>query len=426
MADSKATKRRIRPVNPHHIESIFKNSGPKAVVDFVREGIRSKEDGGMGLDPLSFSVKELALAMGIIDPYRQEESFRSAMALGQGTERFDIEHLLHESNPGVNTNAFQVATGELIMSRVSEGYEDYSDFIGDQLVENMPNQKLRNQKIVGMTSLAGPSEVLESRPYEESGFEEKFVTTLETKKGRILSINEELILFDQTPEILRRAKELGFYTRQERERVIIRGVTEADATNEPVYRPSGTAATLYNTDGSNFNFIGVGNTTSTSFNAAIALQDWTDIDEIMTYRATEVKDDRIDGTTRHIAGLNGPNNILLVPWNLKGTANYIINATEVRVDVTNQRTMMRNPVNLEPALASAFIDEQGGDALNDYFFGDFKRQFKWFEIWPVQTFTQGANSEAQFERDVAFRIKVRYYGGLSAIDTKYVTKIDGA
>lgn len=433
----KRDARPVRHVDPRYIADMMKeDNGPKKVVAFIRNGLRSEKEGGQGLHPSSFRVRDLALAMGVMDPYNPEGSLQQNMALGRGTERYNVEQLLTvtESNPGVGTNAFQVATGELIMDQVIRGYEDDSDFIGDQLVEVMPGQRMRNQKMVGFTSLAGPTEVKEGRPYEESGFTEKYVTTKESKKGRILSINEELILFDQTSEIFRRGREIGFYVRQERERVIVRGVIDADASTDPVYRPSGTGVTLYNTDGSLYNWIGVGNTTSTAFNAAVQLQDWTDLEFIMRYRATQVKDDRIDGTQRHIAGLNGPENVLLVPWALRGTANYISNATTVVVPIGSTSSVpagvsqseMGNPFQGQPVAASGFIDEVGGQALNDYFFGNFRRQFKWTEIWPIQTFTQGSESEAQFERDVAFRIKVRYYGGLSAIDTIWVTKIDGA
>ena len=433
----KQDNRPIRRIDPTYIESLMgEDHGPRKVVGFVRDAIRSEKAGGRGLNPLSFRVRDLALAMGVMDKYDPEGSLQRNMSLGRGTEKYNVEQLLvaSEANPGVNTNAFQVATGELIMDQVIQGYEDDSDFIADSLVEVMPGQRLRNQKMVGFTSLAGPNEVKEGHPYEESGYEEKYVVTKESKKGRILSINEELILFDQTSEIFRRGRELGFYTRQERERTIIRGVTDADASTDPVYRPSGTGTTLYATDGSLYNWIGSGNTTSASFNAAVPLVDWTDLEFIQRYRATEIKDDRIDGTQRHIAGLNGPGNILLVPWALRGTAMYISNATTIVVPTGSSssvpagvaRSEMGNPFQGLPTASSAFIDEQGGQAVNDYFYGDFRRQFKWTEIWPIQTFTQGSEAEAQFERDVAFRIKVRYYGGISAIDTKFVTKIDGA
>ena len=88
---------------------------------------------------------------------------------------------------------------------------------------------------------------------------------------------------------------------------------------------------------------------------------------------------------------------------------------------------MANPLHgTLDVLSSPFIDEQGGAALVDWYLGDFRRQFVWTEIWPVQALLQRAESEAAFERDVVLRVKARYYGGLSAIDTVFVTKVDGA
>ena len=162
---------------------------------------------------------------------------------------------------------------------------------------------------------------------------------------------------------------------------------------------------------------------------------WTDVQTVRQYRATQVVDDRIDGTPRPIGGLGGPVD-LLVPEALIGTGLYIKNATEIDQG-TDQgqsnaaetvRNKFANPAAgwIRSVKSSPFIDSQGGQAVNDWYFGDFARQFLWTEIWPLQTFTQGADSEAQFERDVIFRIKARYYAGATCRDTRYVVKVDGA
>lgn len=362
-----------------------------------------------------FSYYELAEACGVLPQLRRLREWSPGGA--------PVASLLRESNPGVGTALFQVVTGELIGRKVIEGYEDASGFIGDKLVTVLPS-RLRNARLAGFRALSGPAEVAEGHPYEESTFEDKFVTTAESKQGRVLSINEELIAFDQTGEINRRAMALGFYLRQERERTIVRAVTDADAGGGTfVYRPSGSGLALYKTDGAHRNWIGAGNTTSPDFAAAVALEDWTDIDEALNYRATEVKDDRIDGTTRPIMA---PARQMLVPERLRGQARSIIHSTEITVTRTEQETRFANPIHGQlEVLSSPFIDEQGGQALNDWYIGDFRRQFVWTEIWPVQTFLQRADSEAAFDRDVVLRVKVRYYGGVSAVDTVFVTKVDG-
>lgn len=362
-----------------------------------------------------FSYGELAEACGVLPQLRRLREW--------SPNGVPVTALLRESNPGVNASLFQVVTGELIGRKVIQGYEDDSGFIGDKLVAVMPN-RLRNTRIAGFRALSGPAEIPEGHPYEESTFEEKFVTTAESKQGRILSINEELIAFDQTGEINRRAMALGFYLRQERERTIVRAVTDADALQgKYVYRPNGFGVPLYASNGSHRNWVGAGNTTSPDFNAAVPLTDWTDVDVVLNYRATEVKDDRIDGTTRPIMA---PVKQMLVPERLRGTARSVIHSTEITVSTDDQETKFANPVHgLVEVLSSPFIDEQRGAALQDWYLGDFRRQFVWTEIWPVQTFLQRADSEAAFDRDVVLRVKVRYYGGVSAVDTAFVTKVDG-
>lgn len=363
-----------------------------------------------------FSYYELADACGVLPQLR---SLR-----GTGVCEAPLAQVLSESNPGVGTNLFQVVTGELIGRKVIEGYEDDAGFIGDRLVTVIPS-RMRNSKLAGFRALAGPTEVAEGHPYEESTFEEKYVTTQESKQGRILSVTEELIGFDQTGEINRRALALGYYLRQERERTIVRAVTDADAgSGKYVYRPNGTGEALYNADGSNRNYVGVGNTTSAGFNTAVPLVDWTDIDVVLRYRATEVRDDRIDGTPRPLVA---PARQVLVPEALRGTARSIVHATEISVSSSAGELRMANPLHgTLDVLSSPFIDEQGGAALADWYVGDFRRQFVWTEIWPVQALLQRAESEAAFERDVVLRVKARYYGGISAVDTAFVTKVDGA
>ena len=54
---------------------------------------------------------------------------------------------------------------------------------------------------VSVTALQGPKEVGEGMPYEEASFGDKYVTTVEAKKGRLLSITEEDIHFDQTGDV---------------------------------------------------------------------------------------------------------------------------------------------------------------------------------------------------------------------------------
>ena len=398
---------------PASLRPLIESHGPQGFYHKIIQLLNEKK-----LKPDDFSYYDLADACGVLPSLRSLRESRFNL-----DETQPVSQWLNESNPGVNTSLFQVVTGELIGRKVIEGYEDESGFIGDQLVTTLPS-RLRHQKLAGFTALAGPADVSEGHPYEESTFAEKAVTTLEAKKGRILSINEELIAFDQTGEINRRAMALGYYLRQERERTIIRAVTDADASRGSyVYRPNGAGRSLYAGDGSNRNYIGAGNTVSTTYNAAIPLTNWTSVETALHYRATEVIDDRIDGDRRPILV---PVKQLLVPERLRGTARSVIHSTQVAANNGSGQVWSANPVqDLVTVLSSPFVDEQGGTSASDWYIGDFSRQFIWTEIWPVQTFLQRSDSESAFDRDVVLRVKARYYGGISAVDTVFVTKVSG-
>lgn len=420
-------------VNPEMLSRIYRESGPKGLMDFIRLGLKDKK-----FTAENFSFRHIALATGVLNPYYINDAtpLREALAssLYANLSPETIVRRAHSewtaagenfSHEAITTSIFPVVTGELLSAKIIEGYQAVSG-IARELVTVVPT-RIRNQKMSGFTSLGGALDVAENNPYEETGFDEKYVVTAETKRGRVLSISEELIMFDQTGEIFRRANMLGDMLAQDWERTVVRGVIDANAgSGVYVWRPSGTGATLYATSGANKNYIGSGGVTG--FNAASPLVDWTDIDFIRQYRATQIKDDRTDGTQLPIGTIN-QGLTMLCPEKIAGTAASIVNATEVVTEgattSAHQATTFANPVRgvIGKVLSSPYLDEVNGD---DYYVGQFQKQFMWTEVFPLQTFLQGANSEAAFDRDVALRVKARYFGGLTAIDTIYVTKVDGA
>lgn len=331
-----------------------------------------------------------------------------------------------EMQEAVDSSAFTSATSVLIASKVIEGYEQ-PGMIGDELVTVM-GSRLKSERIVGFTSLEGPQEVAEGMAYNESSFAEKYVTTDTAKKGRILAITEEAIFFDQTGQILVRAARLGEQTRLEREEVILAGVLDIGTGTangyKSVYRPSGTAETLYAAGNNNY------------LSTATPLVDWTDIDEALQYHAENVRDDRAaSGERRPIVFFARD---LLVARKLAGTAARILTATEQRSgDITTgtgAQLISGNPVrNIAPGLrvlSSPMIDYLAGltgsnyDDSDDWLIGDFKRQFIWQEIWPLQVLRARQDDDAAFRRDVVVQHKVRYMGGIAAVEERFVIKVN--
>src|SRR3990167_4324420 len=357
------------------------------------------------LRPDQFSLR--ALWEGLVgDPEETLPTYRGSALFVDLTE-------------AVDASAFVAVTKLLLASKVIEGYNEIPG-IGDSLVTPMPSSR-RLENVAGFSDLEGLKEVKEGAAYEDSSIGDKYVTTEALKKGRLLSISEEAIMEDQTGQLLVRAGGIGRLGKQDREKTIVHGVVDK---NSKVHRPSGTATALYST--ANKNLVGDAATPGGSpFNAAIALEDWTDIQEILQYHGENMKTDPQAGDGEPM--LWNPS-ALLVPSGLVGSAMRIKTATKIESILTNQRTTFDNPMaGRYDVLSSPYVGSSGlSGAASDWYFGEFKSQFYWQDIWPLQVFRQDNTGPEAFIRDVVTVFKIRYLGGIFASDHRRVVKVKGA
>jgi hypothetical protein len=367
------------------------------------------------LTPEDFSLRQLWEAC--VGPTAQTLPTFAARQRAYVAEAAELGEHLGEADLGINL--FQTVTGSIIARRVMDAYDQTGGMIGDKLV-TLERSSVRNERIPGFTALQGPREVREGMPYEEASFGDKFVSTVESKKGRLLSITEESVHFDQTNELLRRAGRLGEATRLEREKTIVRGVVDADyssANDTGAYRPSGALTELYPDDGSMTNVLGPASTIS-GFNSNYPLEDWSSLAVPIQFHAIKVTDDRHAPESGEPIAWNP--RILLVPKSLEIKALQIVNATLVPVGMDGS-SLAGNPLRgAFSVLASPFLDPI---SQRDWYVGDFPRQFIWKEIWPVQVFRQTPPEGDGFDRDCVARFKVRYYGGINALDHRFVLKM---
>ena len=220
---------------------------------------------------------------------------------------------------------------------------------------------------------------------------------------------------------------MGRAARRHREKLIIQGVQDMLGGDRRVFRPQGKAMDLYPVDGSLCNYIGPGNTTHPAFNTVLPFASWQDLDKVLQYRSKVITDDRIDGDRDPIIGINNTNNILLVPQCRRSAAFQILNGTQVRTTSpsgfpgqTDTQTLAPNPVRdmVSTVLDSVFLTDE-----DTYYYGDFRSQFLFMDVWPLALSFQFENSESSFERDVVYRIKASYAGAVAATDNRLVTKV---
>jgi len=57
-----------------------------------------------------------------------------------------------------------------------------------------------------------------------------------------------------------------------------------------------------------------------------------------------------------------------------------------------------------------------------WYYGDFKKQFVYTDVFPLQVLQAKAGNEKEFENDIVIRFKARFMGGAGAITNRYVVQ----
>lgn len=323
--------------------------------------------------------------------------------------RFDLGRFLTETElkEAMDSSAFPKITGALINKTIQDAYEMFPA-VGDQLVTVLPSS-VKDETIVGLTSADVLEEVIEGGSYEEGAYGEKFHKIRNRKFGKIISLTEEMVKFDQTGQMVMRARNIGSNARAKREEIILDAIIENASTGAYAsWRPGGTSTVLYHAS-SNDPY------TSGTLTTLIAdvLADETDIDAAFAEFASMTDE---DGQPIYI----NPTHILTA-LTLSSVAQKIMGSQG------SVKTLSSGVINVYAgrfiALVSPYIDSK--KAATFWYIGDFKRQFIYTEVFPVQTFQDKPGNDAQFVRDELYRFKTRFMGGCGAITNRYVIASGG-
>jgi hypothetical protein len=285
------------------------------------------------------------------------------------------------------SSAFPTIAGEIISTVMIQAYQGYPRS-GDRLVRVVPS-KLKTSMIVGWKAIGRISQVNEREPYGQTVPPDEKTITIENKKyGGLMDLTKEAIFFDQTGELIDRARGLGEEGARYRDEIIMNKVCDVngDALG---------GAVLYS--GGNSNLLTTNPLGTTGWeNAHVELMSKKD-----------------DATSKPI-WVMGDRPIMVVPtglyplsWKLQqneygpqGTANLDRNMAQNMYDIV-----------VNPYLTKA---------STDWWYGGFNREFRWEEVWPLEVYTRvGQDTEEGFKQDVIQQFKVSFYGGCGAADTRY-------
>jgi hypothetical protein len=343
--------------------------------------------------PESFSIGALWDAMGKPSLKNRDINLSRKVTV----EDFDIEEAM-------DSTAFPKITGALINKVVQEAYMMETG-IGDQLVTKIPSS-VKEETIVGFSEDMGLQEVEESMAYEEGSLGEKYHKINNRKFGRIISLTEEMVKFDQTGQLIMRAKRIGEAAKAKYERIIMDGVLGLVTSGiNASWRPAGSAATLYSS------------TSTDPYSSATldnlgsdALADETDLQAALTLAAQFTDENGLP--------IMFSPKILLTATALKSIAYKICYSGQSVLASTPSGTA--NMFNGTQALSTSLIDQLV--SATAWFYGDFKKQFVYTDVMPLQVLQAKAGNEKEFENDVVLRFKARLMGGCGAISNRYVIK----
>lgn len=292
------------------------------------------------------------------------------------------------------SSAFPNITGQLLSQAMIEGYDAYPT-TADALVRTV-GSKLKVETSAGWTPIGTIREVKERADYLEiDAPDEKIVLTPNKKYGGVISLTREAITFDQTARLVNEARDIGSEGRRFREQLILEGVIDKNST---VYNKT----TLYSAGNGNL-LTGAGSVLGTAGFEA---------DYIAMMKKTDERGKKI--------WVAGTMPTMMVPPELYPMAFKLKNN-----EYGPTGTALGNDKNFAFNKFDIVVNPYQTVATR-WHLGNFKRQFVWFEVWPLETFYRtGQDSDDGFERDIVLQAKCSFYGGIGALDTKYVDQNNG-
>lgn len=355
----------------------------------------------------------------------------------------DPSRVLREAGEAVDVSAFSAITGQLAFNYINKGWQN-AEMVGDRIFRNMPTE-FSGQKIPWLSNLFGPYvgdvDIHPGIDYPEATFGPRYITSPRVlKKGGILSISLEFMIFDRTGQAGSMGlTKLGEAIRYQKEYAQLKvfmgynpiGSMATTATSPWGYNLNGTFYATYLASGTNYvNALG-----------GVPLTDWTSINQVIYQRSK-----RLDPDSGRPIALGPPKDLFVMPLQVM-VAKRILTATGTQTVFPgygatapapgNVKFDSGNPVNWNINLLTSPIAYQLllgagqnpiGTAgtptptqINAYtWMGDFQDAFAYAEIFPFRPEQAAPNNIRDFQADIKLRFKCSEMGVPFVYDPRYV------
>lgn len=333
-------------------------------------------------------------------------------AMGFASE-FAFAANLERSGGAINSSVFPLVVGNTLINLINKNSQEVDDPnipLANELVTVLNDNKPETKVPEGITVKAW-GEVGEGEEFPRRTASEHYVWIGRRKFGESCAVTMEAVRDDDTGLVMMMAEDVGRTHPSMIARYIIERVIDRDPTNKPVYRPkaSPTGTTFYSASART----GAPNGNLKTSNGLV---DETDIKAVRLILAENNDGDQAGGKKRIGAQIR----MLLVPENLRDLAIKLVGQpmTASFGTETSQISTV-NPYYGLTVRASFILDE----VLNtSWFAGDPKKQFVRKQASPMRVERLQGQSDEQFDREIAVKVKVAEELEVGAIDTRFFVK----
>lgn len=326
----------------------------------------------------------------------------------QGTSL--IANALFNEAAAVKSSDFSALMITALSGETMKGY-DTIQLYQDDLVTTL-DTTLQMERMIGINPLGDQAKVIaEADPYPLAGLSPQWVDTPPTeKRGFIVPVTKEAIMFDRTGQVRERAADTRMWMRVNKEKRIMAFVSDSSGAN---FRYMNNSYATYGTvsGGQLFDNLVTSN----------AFSDWRNLSTVALKRAAM----RDPYTGEPIA--IGDADTIVAPPAMGPRLRQFVGAKEIRYDTNaaagteRMVTITNNPLGQYNVVISQYYRDQTGDDTT-WLIGNFKRAFAYMQNWGITTDEAGPSSHLGFQNDIVFQAKVSERGAAAVLRPGEVIK----
>lgn len=388
--------------------------------DVLEQFENACKEGRIGLDPNGAKRSPGRRAEKVYRIKDLAEAFSYTTTHGQ-TLRESVDML--EAPAAVTSSLFPQITSQLIFSEIRQQHDVEANVFTPR-IPVIPSAIKGTEVVPSITRLDPDdmADVSEAMAYPRVGVtEEYFTLPAKQKRGAIVELTREAIHFDRTNLLVDQAREVGSVLGASRENALID--TLIGQVNN--YSRNGTASNTFLTAGAYVNN-----------QSSLPLTDWTDVDTALQLFAGILD----PNTSEPLAGAMNPRHLICMPFK-RMTAARILTATGARSD-ENAGAGTRSEVTLNTTNPIAGLglelissirlyrrvlagpEPTAANAQEGWFLGNLDELLAWYEVWPLEVFQQGRDSDASFDRDIDMKFKAVYYGVAAVREPRSMLRLE--